>query len=443
NILIICSIVIVVILIYIISNLSTYIERRKKWLAETWNVPYNITFTYKLYIPKAILPTPYPNQYDIITTTPNAQVTLNGTIVPSPSSMVSVREAIMNTTCILDKDVLDILEKQFLKKAELNGWKNFKIGQSYPITFQIPRRIALKPKYLKIIINLPDYRLQIYQIYKNKYYLIKSYSCIIGHPLFPTPLGNTKTNTLYWNPVWIPPKSEWAEKYEKLEPGGINPLGKAGMDFFHVYMIHGTEYPTRQAISHGCVRLANEDITELIWYLQNQTGHPCSLAQRIRHMHYLEEKRTYLPWGIAIELVYNPFLIKDENFIVLKDIYEKESFYNLKYAKNILSKYIPYQEIYQEKLEKVIAEGKLSGAKIPLAHLRKPKSHPPILGPYVSEKEERFLFFSWKAEAKTTADALKICKETFWLVTGNFEPGTMAVNLDAVLASANNVQRPF
>ncbi|MFC1517729.1 L,D-transpeptidase [Candidatus Margulisiibacteriota bacterium] len=422
-------------------------EEYKKWKAPIWERTYTIIFTKTPYIPKTILPTPYPYQYDIALTTPNAEVPTGGAKVPPPTGTLSIREAIMYATAILDENVLDSLVDQFNAIAKANDWHDFSAGKYYTVIFKIPRRILLKPKSYKLVINIPDYRVQLYQIYQRKIYLLRTYSCIIGHPLFQTPTGRTQASILYWNPVWIPPKSEWAEKYEKLEAGGINPLGKAGMDFFRVYMIHGTEYPLRQAISHGCVRLNNENISELIWYLQNQYGYSCSLKQMTKQMQYCEEKKTFLWRSLPIELVYEPLSIKDDKFIILKDIYDKEPAYSEKKAFQLLSEHIKPKNIDTAKLNKVLTEGRAWGAEVPLYHLRtidNPDKTPEILGPPAPKyKQDSFLFFSWKTVDKAASDPLAVNKETFNLVTGNFEPGTMAVNLDAVLASKNVQQRPF
>ncbi len=77
--------------------------------------------------------------------------------------------------------------------------------------------------------------------------LIKQYSVAVGKPSTPTPLGN-------WN---ITKKGLWGEQFgghfmQISVPGGI-------------YGIHGTDKPWSigQAVTHGCVRMYNNDAKEV------------------------------------------------------------------------------------------------------------------------------------------------------------------------------------
>lgn len=96
------------------------------------------------------------------------------------------------------------------------------------------------------------YRIDVYirsrvlQLYKNGV-LIKRYPVAVGKPSTPTPLG-------HWV---IIKKGLWGEQFGghfmRLNvPGGI-------------YGIHGTDMPASisRAVSHGCVRMNNNDAKEL------------------------------------------------------------------------------------------------------------------------------------------------------------------------------------
>jgi lipoprotein-anchoring transpeptidase ErfK/SrfK len=77
-------------------------------------------------------------------------------------------------------------------------------------------------------------------------------------------------------PTWTPPKEmikrqPWLAKYSKGMPGGPqNPLGARALYLFEgerdtLYRIHGSNEPWTigQAVSSGCFRMRNEDVTEL------------------------------------------------------------------------------------------------------------------------------------------------------------------------------------
>lgn len=91
-----------------------------------------------------------------------------------------------------------------------------------------------------------DTKRRILKLFKNGV-LIKQYPVAVGKPSTPTPLGN-------WH---ITKKGLWGEQFgghfmQISVPGGI-------------YGIHGTDKPWSigQAVSHGCVRMYNQDAKEV------------------------------------------------------------------------------------------------------------------------------------------------------------------------------------
>jgi len=114
----------------------------------------------------------------------------------------------------------------------------------------------------RIEINLPAYRLTLYSGDE----IIRNYSITIGSPQFKTPTGKHLLSQVVINPWWFPPKgSKWAEGKEITPPGAGNPLGVVKMLLADGILLHGTGNPdgVGKALSHGCIRLQNEDIMEL------------------------------------------------------------------------------------------------------------------------------------------------------------------------------------
>jgi len=82
--------------------------------------------------------------------------------------------------------------------------------------------------------------------------------------------GTTTISGKYISPAWSPPESIRREnpRLPGVIPGGSphNPMGVAAMTLAGTeYAIHGTNQPglIGRFVSHGCIRMLNEDITDL------------------------------------------------------------------------------------------------------------------------------------------------------------------------------------
>ena len=82
--------------------------------------------------------------------------------------------------------------------------------------------------------------------------------------------GTTRIDGKYTNPAWAPPAAVKRDKPNMPDviPGGSprNPMGVAAMTLEGgEYAIHGTNVPNSVGgfVSYGCVRMLNDDITDL------------------------------------------------------------------------------------------------------------------------------------------------------------------------------------
>ena len=82
--------------------------------------------------------------------------------------------------------------------------------------------------------------------------------------------GTTKIDGKYLNPAWSPPDEVRRDKPNMPDviPGGSprNPMGVAALTLAGgEYAIHGTNVPGSVGgfVSYGCIRMLNEDITDL------------------------------------------------------------------------------------------------------------------------------------------------------------------------------------
>ena len=114
---------------------------------------------------------------------------------------------------------------------------------------------------LALQLNLPAFRLDAVVDDAR----VASFPVAIGMRSYRTPIGRFELSSVEWNPWWIPPKSDWARKEKVTPPGGDNPMGRVKLNWATMYFLHGTPFPRTvgHPLSHGCVRMRNEDAVRL------------------------------------------------------------------------------------------------------------------------------------------------------------------------------------
>jgi L,D-transpeptidase ErfK/SrfK len=115
-----------------------------------------------------------------------------------------------------------------------------------------------------IVINVPEMRLY---LFIKSIQMVKTYPVGIGVQDGRTPLGTFHITGKVMNPTWYVPPSLWKKhKRRSVPPGPENPLGAHWIALsLNRYGIHGTDFPwgVGRLVSHGCIRLYPEDITNL------------------------------------------------------------------------------------------------------------------------------------------------------------------------------------
>ena len=147
---------------------------------------------------------------------------------------------------------------------------NPKVNSKYiiPSMYILPQE-----NYNGIILNLAELRLYFYISGEDLYEPTRviTFPVGIGRLDWKTPLGETFIKSKVKNPSWYPPKSIILEHEERgeilpreVKSGPDNPLGnfvlKLNVD--GGYLLHGTnkKHGIGMMVSHGCIRLRNEDI---------------------------------------------------------------------------------------------------------------------------------------------------------------------------------------
>ena len=106
--------------------------------------------------------------------------------------------------------------------------------------------------------------------------LLATYRVAVGRPAYPTPRGRFTIQRVIWNPGWVPPESKWARGKSAKAPGDPdNPMKVAKLFFKEPdYYIHGTGAVATlgSAASHGCLRMAPEDVETLARLVMEHGG---------------------------------------------------------------------------------------------------------------------------------------------------------------------------
>ena len=125
---------------------------------------------------------------------------------------------------------------------------------------------------IHLVIKLKDRQVYVYQ--NNQ--LLNTYPIAIGKKGWETPTGNFQVMQMVENPFWQHPLNG-----KIIPPGKENPLGDRWIAFWtdgkNYIGFHGTpnEKLVGQAVSHGCIRMRNQDVRDL--FTQVSIGTPISV----------------------------------------------------------------------------------------------------------------------------------------------------------------------
>ncbi len=133
-----------------------------------------------------------------------------------------------------------------------------------------------------------------------------TYGVAVGSTEWPTRTGQWRITQVVWNPEWTPPDESWAEEREPRKPGDPkNPLGRTQLIYDPPRTVHGTNNPASigKAVSHGSIRMRNEDIARLGRELMDiaGVGKDSAFYRNVR-TNRTEKVIVDLPGGIPIRV---------------------------------------------------------------------------------------------------------------------------------------------
>jgi lipoprotein-anchoring transpeptidase ErfK/SrfK len=130
--------------------------------------------------------------------------------------------------------------------------------------------VSRYPSYL--VLDRGTYTLRLFRDLE----LTRTYTVAVGQEGLETPEGLYEIQAMEENPTWHVPESDWAGDLagQVIPPGPSNPIEARWMAIYEGAGIHGTEEVESlgSAASHGCVRMAIQDVEEL--YDEVQVGTP-------------------------------------------------------------------------------------------------------------------------------------------------------------------------
>ena len=179
---------------------------------------------------------------------------------------------------------------------------------------------------IKVTINVPAFQMTLWQDGKE----IKSYPVGVGLLDYPIIIGKREASSIEWNPVWIPPSSDWIEKSSTVKAGEIilptdrrNPLGKVKIPLGYGYLIHQAKGPgdLGSLVSHGCVRVMQADLYDLaekIVAARELDVSPSQIAAAKRNKKTLIAK---LDPVVPVEITYDTIVVEGGRLYIYPDVY--------------------------------------------------------------------------------------------------------------------------
>ena len=183
---------------------------------------------------------------------------------------------------------------------------------------------------VKITINVPSFQMTLWQNGRE----VKTYPIGVGLLDYPVYIGFRQASELVWNPVWIPPSSDWIDASSNVKPGEIvlptdprNPLGKMKIPLGYGYLIHQAKgaQDLGSLVSHGCVRVLQADLYDLAEKIVAARSLEVSaqqIAQAKRNKKTLVAK---LETPVPVEITYDTLVVENGRLHVYPDVYRRKT----------------------------------------------------------------------------------------------------------------------
>lgn len=181
---------------------------------------------------------------------------------------------------------------------------------------------------IRVTINVPAFQMTLWQDGKE----VRSYPIGVGMIDFPIVIGLRDATSIEWNPVWIPPSSDWIEKSSTVKPGEIilptdprNPLGKVKVPLGYGYLLHQAKGPGDMGslVSHGCVRVMQADLYDLTEKIVAARRLAVSNAKIIAAKRTKKTLVAPLAPAVPVEITYDTIVVEAGSLNIYPDVYNR------------------------------------------------------------------------------------------------------------------------
>ena len=182
---------------------------------------------------------------------------------------------------------------------------------------------------IRLTLNIPSFQLTVWQSGKE----VAMYHVGVGKIDFPVPVSLRNATSIEFNPVWIPPSSDWIEKSSTVKAGEIvlptdprNPLGKIKIPLGYGYLLHQAKGPQDlgDLVSHGCIRVMQKDLYEIAEMIASARSLDITPAQIAATKRGKKTVTVPLEEPVIVEITYDTVVIEDGRLSVYPDVYEKK-----------------------------------------------------------------------------------------------------------------------
>ena len=180
---------------------------------------------------------------------------------------------------------------------------------------------------IKITINIPSFQMTLWQNGRE----VAMYPVGVGKIDYPVAISLRKATSIEWNPVWIPPSSDWIEKSSTVKPGEIvlptdprNPLGKVKIPLGYGYLLHQAKGPQDMGnlVSHGCVRVMQSDLYDISENIVAALGLEVTAQQIAASKRNKKTLVVPIDPPLTVEITYDTIVVEDGKLYVYPDVYE-------------------------------------------------------------------------------------------------------------------------
>ena len=177
---------------------------------------------------------------------------------------------------------------------------------------------------IRLTVNVPAFQMTFWQNGKE----VKNYPIGVGLKDYPIFVGFRNINLVIWNPIWIPPDSDWvapALRGQIIKPTDPrNPLGKIKIPLGYGYLIHQAKgrQDMGSLVSHGCLRDMREDLYDLNDKLIAAFSLAVSDAEIARAKRTKETFPIELNQPLPLEITYDTLVVEAGNLHIYPDVYD-------------------------------------------------------------------------------------------------------------------------